>query len=771
MQGLEIWLDEPPPWGDASPLASLRSAVGLPKTNAKTESWAQGVRAITAAVDVTHEVAHAFHRVADLLKNGASPHELAIIVPDETVHGPALDGLKDALMAHVKRTTNTNLTVNIPLATPWVNTNPGRWMSLVTDVALSYETSLVGQYILHPLTRKLFGAPENFSAQIFQRKLKDLPAIHHGVWKPLTDFLRQFFRSDDSDYILRSLRWTSRFEDNNSVASVSVAVPVSVSAPVSASGEIARLVQLMESSSFALLPRDKSAWTILAKSAEQVAALEPLRGAGMKDWVRFLRDVHGTACAQSVRDTGEPLSGLQIISLTEARYVPFKWALILGCVEGSFPHALPRDSLIDNTMRQAMGISGWSELEALEDTTFHLLTCRLPAVELTFAHTDAESPQIKSRWIERLATRLDSRIEIAEPNVIELHDLLSPQFDAKARTELSKQFANEDLEGFSSDHEALTATTSASRLRHLLWCPYRYLLQERKIEAIELPEDRASITIGHLLHRVLELFFAVEDLAGVPADLALKSCPSQTQEFVRWAGDRLHAIAHITIPKSLSRTEQFQQMTAKGWHDVATFWGQLILVGFDPKAVTTEVAIGKTKHLTMRIGDRDIGLHGSIDAVHTKSGATLLVDYKTSSTPELKTITQGLEPQLPLYAYAVSNAYDQENTKNNPDIANIATTYYSLQKGEAKFLALGSEIKTLLLDADVVNKSNKNVDLAATIDAVKNRWLSRLNIIKSNARFEADPSDCAYCAYSGICRKDDPRHRDRIKQQATAGKT
>ena len=80
---------------------------------------------------------------------------------------------------------------------------------------------------------------------------------------------------------------------------------------------------------------------------------------------------------QDCRFIGYPLKGIQVISLPEARYVPFQAIVILGCVEGVFPKSLPQDVLVDDWIKRKLGLRGWSYIESLEDTTFQLLVDRL----------------------------------------------------------------------------------------------------------------------------------------------------------------------------------------------------------------------------------------------------------------------------------------------------------------------------------------------------------------------------------------------------------
>jgi hypothetical protein len=422
---------------------------------------------------------------------------------------------------------------------------------------------------------------------------------------------------------------------------------------------------------------------------------------------------------------------------------------IVGCVEGSFPHALPRDSLIDHAMRQAMGLPGWHELEALEDTTFHLLTARLSWVELSYAKTSHDQRLIRSRWIERLAVTMT--VEEFSSDAPALEGDLGPT------TQKPLPEPRSGLEGQTPDGVLLTAKASASRLRDLIWCPYRYLMTARKIQAVELPEDRTQLKTGTILHKILERFFTTDIDDRLDEPLRFQYCPPDASKFADWAHQRLDAIALVTTPKNLARHPQFQHMAGRGWRQVAQRWAALYAAGFSPEHVTTEMQIGRSQPRTIKLGDRKIAVDGSIDAVFRRDGATILVDYKTGKTPSMKAVGDGLEPQLPLYAWALSE---------REPLTATAVSYLNLSEGQQSIAAVTAELKPQITAAGLISSAAKPADLEAAFASVKTRWTARLGEIEQSARFMADPSDCQFCEFTNICRKNDPRERDRIRAQA-----
>jgi ATP-dependent helicase/DNAse subunit B len=146
------------------------------------------------------------------------------------------------------------------------------------------------------------------------------------------------------------------------------------------------------------------------------------------------------------------------------------------------------------------------------------------------------------------------------------------------------------------------------------------------------------------------------------------------------------------------------------------------------------------------------------------------VDYKTSSVPSKSLISVGLEPQLPLYAEAFSQSKVDREDVYSTDQKNMAAIYFNLRDGKPTVAAVGEAIKPLLQSSGIIARSARPDDMEETVRAVRNQWSTRLDSIQTSQRFEADPSDCDYCPFDGICRKDDPRYKDAIAAQVKAGK-
>lgn len=744
-----IWLDVPPAHLKKAPLLKLRSAVGLTDEGVFEAAVGRNIRTIHSATDVTHEAMNSLNWALELIQNGVAPHDIAIIVTDEKAYGPFYSSVKEHFEAHSSKLLGYQLSVNLPLANSWSCSSVATWLFLSKNLAREFNFGDFGQYVLNPITQRLFdGSHLDFIK--FQQRLKNLPEYLDLAGERFAAYLSKEFGSEFCAYAMSSLNWCMNQQ------------PMVTNSMDQMADKLIRMTTSELVNDFKKTARQKEAWRIVTDAVSQVRSLAGTIEYQDGDWTRFLGDVYRCCESEVLRDIGEPLSGLQIIGLTEARYIPFSHAIIVGCVEGSFPQALPVDSLVDNALRESVGIPGWSDLEALEDTTFHLLTSRVANVDLSYPRSDNEAPQVRSRWIEMLRSQIP--IHEAGPNDGEIWlgcSKTPPESYAKP---------NSAHEGLSDNPGNLLEHTSASRLRSLLWCPYRYLLEMHRIETVELPEERKPLFIGQILHKVLETFFRREELPGISPGLELRHCPASGPAFVNWAVMRLEAIATALIPSELRRSEDFQQMLGKGWLDVAKFWGQLLECGFSINSVETELSIGKEKAADVSISGLDVKLRGSIDAVHRSGDFVVLVDYKTSSVPSKSLISVGLEPQLPLYADAFSQSKVDREDVYSTDQKNMAAIYFNLRDGKPTVAAVGEAIKPLLQSSGIIGRSARPDDMEETVRAVRNQWSTRLDSIQTSQRFEADPSDCDYCPFDGICRKDDPRYKDAIAAQVKAGK-
>ena len=734
---VEIWIDEPGDKALKSPLAQLRKRLGPQEDDVPQNSreWARGVKAIYEYETPLDEIMGAVRWAKDQLARQIPAHEIAIIVPDEAAYAPILASM----------TASFEVPVNIPLAQPWQSTPPGAWTQLIRDASRQPTADNICQFIVHPYSAALglvagTPAPEPDALTKAQLSLRNAPFVSDKTSQHLKSeiYLNHFkaFLDTALHPWLDGLRHFLRFGHTNQSESRFD------------KDAFSDLLRAVEKTVVGVRHAQSATFSPVFEAADLVTEIMPLLGLGPDpSFSSWLGAVWQCASQEKIRPVGEPLSDLQVIGLTEARYIPFQAVLILGCVEGSFPHALPRDHLIDNSMRRVMGLPGWQDLESLEDTTFHLLTSRLENVALSYARTDAGNLTTRSRWIERLVPRVKPR-QISAPweQVV-----MSPVAESAG--------GSADLEGICGNQARLFDTLSASSLDKLLTCPYKFLLAKNRLEAVRSPDDQESRDIGILLHRIVEHFFKTSLDPRMDEASRLSNYPREQDAYKSWALERLHKITELICKDHELRSPQIQHMTGSGWDKIAGILTSIRRAGFLPDQVVTERKIGADHSVRLPLGDFSPKITGSVDALFRDGERLLLIDYKTSAAPPPGKFKAGKAPQLPLYMWT---------ERPGQLSANMAAGFINLSGGSLSIYAVSPDATDDFRGAKLLGPRQKPVTPDEVWETTLGLIQKRIAELKDLGRFKADPQNCAFCEYSGVCKVQDPRYKDRINAQSSA---
>ncbi len=362
---VEVWLDTP--WRDLpqdAPLRKIRAA--LDPSDKLEASPLNHVRYLLASSDPFCESAAALARAHHAIQNGIPAHRVGILVPDESQYATALATLSEQM----------NVVRNIPLSRPWASTQAGAWYEMLQKWVHKRDSVTFASLLLNPLSKSL--ALDSNTLDLSGEDLQNLP-YHVSHW--LRDAPRQLDSKTIFDLSLGRAQLSTgivqMFENGWRIFQGSEDFSIDGQASFWKRCFVPAIEKLLEGN---IEPLERAAWQSLISAADSINLLPKALLAHTKTWSGFINALAKMAQDTSPRETGEPLAHLQIISITEARYVPLDVVIIVGCVEGIFPHRVPRDSLIDNTLKTALDLPGWRQLEALEDSTFGLLISRIPHV-------------------------------------------------------------------------------------------------------------------------------------------------------------------------------------------------------------------------------------------------------------------------------------------------------------------------------------------------------------------------------------------------------
>jgi len=464
----------------------------------------------------------------------------------------------------------------------------------------------------------------------------------------------------------------------------------------------------------------------------------------------FFRLLNQSVFASTVRPVGEPYSDVQVMGLLESRSIPATVFIVLGNNEGSFPTALAREVFLEEPLRVKLGLTTYHKRELLQDMNFYGLAAAPTEVHLFYSRLHEDAPRVRSRFIERLLL-----LNAVTPGVVQMHQENGSLFESdfllddrvkEANVNLRRRYdfvrsrmkTRYDQRGaFVGDRAKLLATFSATTLRMLFHCPYRFLLNANHIGELELPSDEAdSRLLGEWLHKVFQSFFQGVDL---------KILLSQENEDLRqpWtkaimmqdkdvALDRLQRLGRLLMTPHEGQEHLFYHMLYIGWpafieREIASGGGE-----FDSRYF--EFKVEDELRNPLSIGEHQVGVRGRVDRIFVTENEIRLIDYKLSGFSRSgKSILEADEPQLPLYTFAL------QKTGLFSQTVKWIGEYWSIRHGESK---------TIL--------EKEDDGLAAGFENLLNRWQSRLNQLSSGAPFDAEETKyCEECLYAGVCRREE----------------
>ena len=766
---VRFWLNEPPPLsGTHNPLTMLLSMLtpdDLPQTNPapairhlKSERpHPPRTLQVVRAPSLLSEVNHALHLAEKAVADGLAPSAIALLVTNDAAYGKSVR----ALLA------DSPLSPNLAIGTPLAQTELGTWLTALFDVVSGEpSSSRLLAFLTHPLTLSWW-----------ETKAKESDAsaeASNDTTGPSTT----------QTLALQLTKEICHWEEVVALSQLATALSVTLRPFGTALLErLGPLVPKLGAPALNLATwADSFAWNLRAFLAQTESTLnmrERDRGltasalAGIED---FLAQLSSTAAALpgrfsqrdfttlvrerllslDVRSVGDPLRGLQVLSVAEARYVPFDLGIVLGCSEGDFPRALPRDHLVDHYLKTRIGLPGWHLLEAIEDTTFHLLRARLPGMVLLYPESRGGETAVRSRFIETALALKEAKEVAASGEISRLTRLTHMSWGADASgdcavdPELNARLIRRSgtrgvLTGGAA--ERLLAMQSATSLEYLLACPYRFLLQRLQVTRAELPEDKGSRQQGDWLHAVLEAFFTgrIEDEQIMPAfDAAALGAEARAEVMSRLTSltDRLMPVATKESPLAL-------HLQRHSWpaftNHVLRLHRQAARAGW--REQRRRHADGRP--VQIELGNRMIQINGLIDSVDSWDDWYLITDYKRFGSPDKQMIKRGHAPQLLLYALAV------QQMQPDLDINRAVVGYWSILAGEWREGLAGEAAVAPARAAGVFGGRDQD-GLEAAIDNLKALWQQRHDEVLSEGIFRPDASRCGYCEYSGVCRRDDP---------------
>ncbi|MBM4252481.1 MAG: hypothetical protein FJ146_10960 [Deltaproteobacteria bacterium] len=714
---------------EADDPASLPRSSVVPATDqATTARWLQVVKCDS----LMSEVAEALQLAEAATGQGLAPSSIALLVTNDAIYGKPLRALlKDS-----------KLKPNLALGTPLAQTEIGTWLIALFDVLDGRPNSAQLLALLaHPLTLAWAAAGDGSLALELTTALTSvekpptladlrelLPPASRAVALELTQRLGPLLGGSTAPNQVIS-QWTEQLS-----WVLRDVMAASDHSTLAADGDVSLTISAVTAIE-----------DFLSQMATAAAGL-PTRFS-QREFLGLIRD---RLLALDVRSVGDPLSGLQVLSVAEARYVPFDLVIVLGCSEGDFPRALPRDHLVDHYLKTKIGLPGWHLLEAIEDTTFHLLRSRLPAMVLMYPESRGSDTVVRSRFIE-------TAVALGEATEIEGHaDLgrIAPATSDTLAQRDTHHTARTGLRGATSKALAAQLITkqSATSLEYLLACPYRFLAYKLGIRRAELPERREHRHEGDWLHKVLEGFFSgrcADETVLPPLREILKTASVASDETLQMFLGRLSFLTTKLMPAEQHESPLALHLSRHAWPAFACHVQRLFVDIPLQSLEESSLQDADGSPITVEVGGIAVELRGVIDSVIRWGDWHLITDYKRRGAPDRGAMTRAESPQLLLYAWALATAHGEL------PLTQAVTGYWSILNG-AWTEGLAGHRAIPAAKASGLITSRTPEDLGAAVQNLEEQWTLRHQEVLANGNFSPDARRCGYCELSGVCRRDDP---------------
>ncbi|MFM7309800.1 MAG: PD-(D/E)XK nuclease family protein, partial [Flavobacteriales bacterium] len=199
---------------------------------------------------------------------------------------------------------------------------------------------------------------------------------------------------------------------------------------------------------------------------------------------------------------GEPIDGLQVLSIHETRGIDFKHVFLLGCNEDNMPSPHVYSSFIPYDLRLHYGLSLPQDADAVYAYTLYRLFHRAESIRFYFATVSSDFKsaeqsryitQIISEWIPRNSSLELIRQRVQTPAVVKQN------FEYQNNEWVKKRL--DELFAYGISPSAMNKYNQCK-----LDFYFRYIIGLGEEDEVE--EQMSSATFGSIVHFVLEEFYA-----------------------------------------------------------------------------------------------------------------------------------------------------------------------------------------------------------------------------------------------------------------------
>ena len=420
--------------------------------------------------------------------------------------------------------------------------------------------------------------------------------------------------------------------------------------------------------------------------------------------LRFILDVLKDA---SFRTRGDPMKGVQVIGLLEARNLDFDCIIIPSMNEGVFPVRSEKDLFVNQQVRKEIGLPYDKERESL----FHYYFTEMlnAKKEVFITYIEEEKRDIRSRFID---FQIDEGAVLSDAKLTLSNPIRSTQ---RRSVEKSSDLFKVLIP------KLATRGLSPTNLKDYRECPYRFYL--RYVLGIKEPgtivEEAGPMEWGRIMHVALRDFYKYDVPGGlVEEDITVMQLKLHQRLNKALRGElavRPKMINFLDLEIYKKRMNRFLKKEI-----------ERSKLGY--RVVTSEIE--KQVKYFLQINNVKVRLYGYPDRIEIRDNRYYVLDYK-STIPLRKKYELGddfVEFQLPLYGMIFAEG----------DFAKIGGLAYYGISGDVK-------ITEIVEHGDVVRylEDFKTKILRPTIE----------ELLSPDVAFEQTPvkKSCTHCVFTHLC--------------------
>jgi RecB family exonuclease len=434
--------------------------------------------------------------------------------------------------------------------------------------------------------------------------------------------------------------------------------------------------------------------------------------------------------------------GVLLLDAVAARFGDFDHVHLVGLVETDWPERPRKSVFYTSGLLTSLGWPQAQDQGRAEQAAFRDLL-RLPAqtLQLHAFQLEGDSLVALSPLVEEART-LASREPDAAPRrlifpdeVLTVESPLAGALDAESATWLALRQRRPSLRTREYAGQVEPQPPQAyrvSRVDRYVDCPFKYFSES----VLGLPEDREDasgltpLERGTLVHVLFERFYRTWQ-ADRRGTITPENLPAALALFGQLTRE---ALSHVPPgDRALEETRLLGSIVARGVAErvfelEADAGGRVVdrLVEFDLRGPFVFPRLGGLTHSTIEI-------RGKADRIDVfDDGALRVIDYKLGKLPDVESSLQ-----IAVYAHCVRQALEVGDGRPHPVTA-------------AAYLAFGDERK---LEAKL---GRPGEPAAMAVEQRASEFAATIARIEAG-QFPAQPkrpSDCQWCRYAGVCRKE-----------------